>query len=152
MKKVFKKVKGETIKDLPMYIAKVLKKYPYAEIHVGTDSQNARRHTVYSTVIAFRYGFRGVHYIYTKHRVKKIKNIFERLFKEAEESIEVAEWLKENMPSIEIQIDMDYNSDEQHVSHKLVSSTKGWAESLGYKVNIKPYSQIATKAADHECR
>jgi len=37
-------------------------------------------------------------------------------------------------------------------SNKLISATKGWANSLGYKVNVKPNSQIATRAADHHCK
>ena len=31
---------------------------------------------------------------------------------------------------------MDYNSDENHRSNKLISATKGWANSLGHKVNV----------------
>ena len=45
-----------------------------------------------------------------------------------------------------------YNSDEYHRSNKLISATKGWANSLGYKVNVKPNNQIATRAADHHCK
>jgi predicted RNase H-related nuclease YkuK (DUF458 family) len=49
-------------------------------------------------------------------------------------------------------IDMDYNDDEYYESHRLVSSARGWASSYGYKVNIKPHKQIATKAADYHCK
>ena len=47
---------------------------------------------------------------------------------------------------------MDYNESDNFKSHKLVAATKGWADSLGYKVNVKPNNQIATKAADHHCK
>ena len=47
---------------------------------------------------------------------------------------------------------MDYNNDEKFISNKLISAAKGWANSLGYKVNVKPHNQIATKAADHHCK
>ena len=47
---------------------------------------------------------------------------------------------------------MDYNSDESFKSHKLISAAQGWANSLGYKVNIKPNNQIATRAADYHCK
>ncbi len=66
-------------------------------------------------------------------------------------SIEVAEWLS-NQINVKIEIDMDYNSDEKFISNKLISAAKGWANSLGYKVNVKPNNQIATKAADHHCK
>ena len=80
-----------------------------------------------------------------------IDDIWKRLWKEAEMSIEVAEWLS-NQINVKIEIDMDYNSDEKFISNKLISAAKGWANSLGYKVNVKPNNQIATKAADHHCK
>jgi predicted RNase H-related nuclease YkuK (DUF458 family) len=53
---------------------------------------------------------------------------------------------------VQVEIDLDYNSQEKHFSSKLVPPVVGWATSLGYKTNIKPDNQIATKAADHHCR
>ena len=47
---------------------------------------------------------------------------------------------------------MDYNDNEAHKSYKLISAAKGWANSLGYKVNVKPQIQIATRAADYNCK
>jgi len=47
---------------------------------------------------------------------------------------------------------MDYNGDENYQSHKLIAAAKGWANSLGYKVNVKPNNQIATRAADYHCK
>ena len=49
-------------------------------------------------------------------------------------------------------IDLDYNYQEKHFSSKLVGPAVGWVESLGYKANIKPNNQIATRAADYHCR
>ena len=66
-------------------------------------------------------------------------------------SIETAQWLTSNM-NINIEIDMDYNSDKSYQSSKLISATKGWGNSLGYKVNVKPEIQIATRAADFWCK
>ena len=74
-----------------------------------------------------------------------------RLWKEAEKSIDLAEWLTQKI-AIRVEIDMDYNGDENFKSHKLIAAAKGWANSLGYKVNIKPNNQIATRAADHHCK
>jgi predicted RNase H-related nuclease YkuK (DUF458 family) len=83
--------------------------------------------------------------------MKKIKDKWTRLWNEADYSLEVAEWLTKKV-KVQVEIDFDYNSDEKHFSHKLVGPTVGWAMSLGYKTNIKPDNQIATKAADHHCR
>ena len=129
----------------------ILKNYPHAKIHIGSDSQNIGKKTNYTSVIAYRLGTRGVHYILSKSSCDVINDIWKRLWLEAEYSIKVAEWLTKQV-SVQVEIDMDYNSDENHRSNKLISATKGWANSLGYKVNVKPNNQIATRAADHHCK
>jgi predicted RNase H-related nuclease YkuK (DUF458 family) len=151
MNRVFRTVNGETIPDVVKHTLGVLKECPWVEVHIGTDSQNHRRSTIYVTVIAYRYGNRGVHYILHKQKVKKIKDKWTRLWNEADYSIEVAEWLTQKV-KVKVEIDFDFNSDEKHFSSKLVQPAVGWAASLGYKTNIKPHNQIATKAADHHCR
>ena len=148
--RLFKNIKGERI-DPIAHTLKILKDYPNVQIHIGSDSQNVGKKTRYATVIAYRYGSRGVHYILSKKNEVLLKNMWSRLWKEAEMSIDVAEWLT-NQISVRVEIDMDYNSDENFKSSKLISATKGWANSLGYKVNVKPNNQIATKAADYHCK
>lgn len=148
--RLFKNIKGERI-DPIAHTLKILKDYPNVQIHIGSDSQNVGKKTRYATVIAYRYGSRGVHYILSKKNEALLKDMWSRLWKEAEMSIDVAEWLT-NQISVRVEIDMDYNSDENFKSNKLISATKGWANSLGYKVNVKPNNQIATKAADYHCK
>ena len=150
MVKVFRTIHGEYV-DVVEHTLEVLKECPHADIHIGTDSQNFADISSYSTVIAYRYGTRGVHYIYHKQHFPRIHDMWTRLWKEAELSIDTAEWLTEKV-KVKVQIDLDYNKDEHHFSNKLVQAAKGWATSLGYKVNIKPDIQIATRAADHSCR
>ena len=133
---LFKNIHGKIIDPLS-HTLNVLKNSPYSQIHIGSDSQN--------------FGSRGVHYIISKKDEVIIDDIWKRLWKEAEMSIEVAEWLSKQI-NVKIQIDMDYNNDEKFISNKLISAAKGWANSLGYKVNVKPNNQIATKAADHHCK
>ena len=151
MNRVFRRVDGDSIPDIVKHTLDILTECPYVEVHVGTDSQNHRRSTVYVTAIAFRYGNRGVHYIYHKHKMKKIKDKWTRLWNEADYSIEVANWLTSKV-NVKVEIDLDYNCQEKHFSSKLVGPAVGWVESLGYKANIKPNNQIATKAADYHCR
>ena len=90
MNRVFRKVEGDAVSDIVKHTIDILKECPYVEIHVGTDSQNHRRTTVYVTAIAYRYGNRGVHYIYHKHKMKKIKDKWTRLWNEADYSIAVS--------------------------------------------------------------
>lgn len=146
----FRDIRGNKI-DAIAHTQKILENHPHVDIHIGTDSQSIAKQTRYITVIAYRYGNRGVHYILAKSGVPQIKDLWTRLWKETELSIGVAEWIK-NKLNISAEIDMDYNEDETFQSNKLVNATRGWANSLGYKVNIKPHGQIATRAADYHCK
>jgi predicted RNase H-related nuclease YkuK (DUF458 family) len=149
--KVFKTISGETV-DVVQHTLGVLKEHPICEIHIGTDSQVRGRRTVYVTVIAYRYGIRGAHYIYNKEIVDhKIKDTWSRLWGETERSVEVAQWFQSKI-NVPVTLDMDFNQDEHFESFKLISASQGWAVSLGYKVSTKPDIQIATKAADHHCK
>ena len=148
--RLFKDVKGNNI-DPVDHTLSILKQYPYAKIHIGSDSQNVGKKTNYTSVIAYRLGTRGVHYILSKSSCEAINDIWKRLWLEAEYSIKVAEWLTKQV-SVQVEIDMDYNSDERYYSNRLVAVAKGWANSLGFKVNIKPFNQIATSAADYHSK
>jgi len=148
--RIFRNIDGHRL-DPIKHTLKILKKHPNVKIHIGSDSQNVGKLTKYATVIAYRYGSRGVHYILSKKAEVLITNMWNRLWREAEMSIDVAEWLTHQV-SVKVEIDMDYNSDENFKSNKLISATKGWANSLGYKVNVKPHNQIATRAADYHCK
>ena len=143
-------IKGNKV-DPIIHTKKILNKNPFVSIHIGTDSQSRAKKTQFATVIAYRYGNRGVHYILSKVGFPKIKDLWTRLWKEAEMSINVSELITNSL-NISVEIDMDYNEDNNFKSNKLVAATKGWANSLGYKVNVKPNIQIATKAADHHCK
>ena len=148
--KVFKTPKGEIV-NVIQHTLNILKNYPNVTIHVGTDSQTKFAKTVYATVIAYRLGNRGVTYITSKQTFPRIDDMWNRLWREAEMSIEIAEWLTQKI-NVTVQIDMDYNENKIYKSHMLINATKGWAQSLGYKVNLKPNNQVATKAANYQCQ
>ena len=54
------------------------------EVHVGCDSQNHKRHTVYVTTVVFRFQNNGAHVIYRKERVPKIFDMWTKLWGETE--------------------------------------------------------------------
>ena len=116
--RLFKDVKGNNI-DPVDHTLSILKEYPYAKIHIGSDSQNVGKVTNYTSVIAYRLGTRGVHYILSKSTMSIIRDMWTRLWKEAELSIDLAEWITEKI-SVKVQIDMDYNEDESFKSNKLI--------------------------------
>lgn len=147
---VFKDINGNIIDPID-HTREIIRKNPFVEVHVGTDSQSLAKITQYITVIAYRFGNRGVHYILKKNGVPQIKDLWTRLWKETELSIDIAETIKKSLNVIP-EIDLDYNENENFKSNKLVNASKGLANSLGYKVNIKPHIQIATRAADYHCK
>ena len=150
MKKLFRDISGNTI-DVISHTLDILYSSPTVEIHIGSDSQRYYEYVTYVTAIAYRFPFqKGVHYIYAKEKHPPIRDNWTRLFREAQLSIETAEWLTSNI-NVNVEIDMDYNSKINYESNRLVGAARGWAESLGYKVNIKPIKQIATHAADAHC-
>jgi predicted RNase H-related nuclease YkuK (DUF458 family) len=150
--KMFRKVNGQKVTDVVEHTLNIIRKDPTVEIHIGTDSQSEGEITTYVTALAYRYGNKGVHYIYWREKIPRINDKFTKLYREAELTIEFAEWFTERVKSVRVELDFDYNKDERYFSQKLVASTKGWAEGLGYKVNIKPGKLIASHAADYHCR
>ena len=77
----FKDIHGNTINPID-HTRKILEKNPFVSVHVGTDSQSIAKQTRYITVIAYRFGNRGVHYILKKNGLPQIKDLWTRLWKE----------------------------------------------------------------------
>lgn len=149
--KIFKKIDGTKV-DVVKHSLKIMEEDPNMQIHIGTDSQQHGPLTRYATVIAYRFANNGVHYITYKENIPRINDMWTRLWREAELTLEVAEWFTSQI-NAKVEIDLDYNEDKFYKSNILISATKGWAQSLGYKVNCKPDTElIATKAADVQCR
>ncbi len=152
MVRYFKKPETNETVDLLEYCVEKIKEEPNTKIFIGTDSQNRKHFTVYTTVVVFRYNLRGAHFIYQTTRVPRIRDRFSRLWKECELSVEVAEWLRENSAIRVDKIELDYNDLKRTESSALVKPTRGWCEGLGYNTAVKPEQLIAIKAADFMCR
>lgn len=143
----FCQVDGKFV-DLIMHCNNVITNHENVKIYVGTDSINSKQFTTYCTVVAFRYGTNGAHFIYSKIIIAKIKDRWARLWKEVELSVEVANYLKSFGINIEM-IELDLNSDKKWMSNSVVGSGVGYCMGMGYNANIKPEEQISTRAADH---
>ena len=148
----FKKPETNETVDLLEYCVEKIREEPNTKIFIGTDSQNRKHFTVYTTVVVFRYNLRGAHFIYQTTRVPRIRDRFSRLWKECELSVEVAEWLRENSAIRVDKIELDYNNSKQTESTALVKPTVGWIQALGYTAVTKPDQLIAIKAADMMAR
>lgn len=152
MSKYFKILETNETVDILTYVIDKLKENPHLRIYVGTDSQSYGGFTHYAVVVVLRYNQRGGHVLFQRIKVPRIRDHWSRLWKECELSLDVAEWLNKSSPIKIEAIELDYNTKKITESTKLVSATKGWVESLGYKARLKPDEMIACKAADHICR
>lgn len=148
--KPFKLENGELV-DAVKHTIEILSKHRDVTIFVGTDSQNKRYNTVYVTCIAYKYGTRGAHYIYYRENVKKIKDRWPRLWKEVENSLEIAKLLEANNIKVEC-VELDFNERELARSHDMVAAARGYVIGSGFKCNVKPETQSAARAADHIVR
>lgn len=96
MRDKFKKFGGEQIPDVGQYIRDYLKVYPQTSVYVGTDSVSKRGKVSYATVIALYDEIRkdGVHYIFKRDKEIGKLDVFSRMWREVEKSLEVGEYLE----------------------------------------------------------
>lgn len=114
-------------------------------VFIGTDSISVAGKITYYSVVAFRYGKNGVHFIFTKEVIDSIRkengkpDVFTKLWKECELSIALAEYLvnKNVFTKDSIVIELDYNNIVDTLSKPLIPATKGWAVSAGFKCLAK---------------
>ena len=146
--KIFKTPQGRSINILS-YTLKQIQDNPDTRIYVGGDSKLKNGVINYYTVVAYRYGSRGVHYVYNKDIVNYRLTKWERLMGEVERIMNFATWFLENSPVRLHAIDFDLNQDKKYYSNKLITVATGWGGSLGIPVYTKPDEVVASKAADH---
>ena len=125
------------------------KKWDDLRIYVAVDSQVKKKGHMFVGIIAYRFpGNRGAHFIHCKEFTKKYVNHEEKLRKEVEFAIEIAQALTEAGVKVHC-IDFDFNENDLAFSHKVVSYAKGWALGMGYSCTVKPEEQVASRAADN---
>jgi len=99
MKNKFKRFGGEFIPDIIEYLKEYINKSPNVTISVGCDSVQRRRKTVYAvTIMLYDTDIRnGAHVIFFRENVHKVRDHFERLQREAELALAVADMLQEGL-------------------------------------------------------
>lgn len=145
----FKKITGFPEFELHTYVKKYLDQHKGfdVKIYLGCDSQTKGNQTIYATTVVFHVATSGCHVIYKKETMPVIKDMWTRLWKEAEKSVDVAVYLRERGIEIDT-VDLDYNIDPKYGSNKLVSAAVGYVESLGFKARCKPELLPGCYAAD----
>jgi predicted RNase H-related nuclease YkuK (DUF458 family) len=146
----FKKLMDNNTIEIAEYVKQYIldHKFNNLRIYVGCDSHNKGEFTTYVTTLVIHIGDTGCHVLFNKEKVKRINDLWTRLWKEVEFSVELAMYLRENGINIH-NIDLDLNDDEAYASNKLVAAAKGYVQSLGIKPRIKPDLLPAVHAADN---
>ena len=147
MEKRFKRLADHRYVDLVPYMLNRIT--DDVKIYIGADSQNIGEKTHYATVIVLHYGNSGGHVLYNKQIVPRVHDSFIRLWKEVEDSIEVALYLSDQGLPRATYIDLDLNPDPRYQSNTVLRAAMGYVESLGFKPRIKPNAAAASCCADH---
>lgn len=156
--------------DLIQHCLDYKNRYSDLKIHIGCDSIAVNGKITYFTVVAFRYGINGAHFIYHKEVVPITSKtngkwgVFMKLRHEAELSISIANKLSEEIFSKdEIVLELDFNNIVDTLYKGLIPEMHGLATSMGYHCMVKfkddlfrgqvvTEDLIAVKAADHLCQ
>ena len=121
-------------------------------VYVGCDSKYYSHSTKFAIAIAV-YRNPCVTYWYSKHRDRKMsREIPYRLWAEVEKAMAIAQEIRDRLPTINIEVHCDINSDEQFPSSKLNASARGYVSGCGFVYKNKPNAWCATGCADGHTR
>lgn len=146
----FRKFSGEHLENFSDYVKTYLSEHKDMpiDIIIGTDSQNKAKVTTYSTVIVLYTPGHGGHCIFRRWNTPKETVRQVRLYKEVEESINIANELVNSGCPKPKYIDIDINPSPKYKSNDVFAGAKGWVESSGYEVRFKSLGPLVTSVAD----
>ena len=98
----FKKFGGEQIPDVIEYLLDITKKEPDSTISVGCDSIQVRRKTLYAiTIMIYNTDIKkGAHVVFFKDSCPKIREVQERLYKEAQYLNDVGTYINDELEKV----------------------------------------------------
>lgn len=123
-------------------------------IYIGSDSQNTY-YTKMVTVIAVHKLGRGGQYFYEISKYDKIRDIRTKLYTETQLSLDMTDKLFNEFESIGFEYDapnisfcIHIDAGENGPSSAVIPEVVGYVHSMGYDVEVKPDSPIASCIAD----
>lgn len=138
--------------DLTTYVKAYLNAKPETEVFIGTDSQNTGRMTHYAYVVVLYTKGKGGHAIYAQESLPRIKDDFQKLWREVEQSVLIGGMIETSLIEAGIDklitLDLDLNPDPRWRSNNVMRAALGWGESLGFAVRYKPFALAASYVAD----
>lgn len=149
LEKTWKTIEGVKVPDLLGTLREVLASSE-REIHVGSDSQQAKMFTEYVTVITLLEKGKGGRAFYLRERVPRVKSLRERLLREVWMSVSVGLELNAMMPETAgLTIHVDANPNLKFRSSDHVKELTAMVVSQGFKTLLKPDAWAASHLADH---
>lgn len=121
MRNKFKRFGGQAIPDIIEYLKEHIKVDPNVTISVGTDSVQRRRKTVYAiTIMLYNTDIRnGAHVIFYRENLTKVRDHFDRLQKESEYALKLAEMLDTELSGHFTRTDLDEKERKRYKYHLL---------------------------------
>lgn len=150
----FRKIDGTEIENISKYINDYIDKtIGEYRLYIGTDSQRVKgiSTVMYATVICIHRLGKGAHVIYRKTKRNNIKDLFNKLWWEVEDSLGVALELKNGgvfLHSDLLSVHLDFSPNKKDGSNIVYESALGYVKSYGFDVQMKPESPIASHCAD----
>ena len=144
---MWKSLSGRRIQDIVDAVRRLVGEEERM-IHVGTDAKNRGFHTDFVTVVAVLDPGRGGRVFYRRVRHPRMKSLAQRLFREAELSLETALQIHPEVVQ-DITVHVDANEDQRHRSSKYVQALSGMVLGHGFQVMVKPNAWCATHVADY---
>ena len=133
-------------------IIEIIRKFPNAQIHIGTDSHFKTGHLIFATVIAIHDP--GLCSRYFFKRTKKTSNKIQtplraRLLKEVQDSIETANRVREIIgDKRSISVHADISENKMNKSSVVSEQAKNWIYAMGFDCKLKPISWASSSIAD----
>lgn len=143
---MWKSLSGTAIDDIAAAVTELVGEQDRI-IHIGTDAQHHGYHTDFVSVVAVLNPGKGGRVFYKRERAKRMDSLAQKLFREAQLSLDVAILLAEVVPQ-DITVHIDANEDLRHKSSNYVQALAGMVVGHGFKVEVKPNSWCATHVAD----
>lgn len=120
------------------------------EIHIGTDSQQAKKETAFVTILVVLTKGKGGRAFYVQDFTPRIKSLRERLLKEVWLSVNLGLELNAMVPETTgLTVHVDANPNLRFRSSDYVKELTAMVVSQGFKTLLKPDSWAASHAADH---
>jgi len=122
---------------------------PERVLYIGTDSQQSRNHTRFTSVIVSHEPGKGGVYCYVKYRSPRINSLRQRLLTEAWQSVALAMLVTDaSHPKIKMMVHLDVNKSLKFKSGQYMRELVGMVTAQGFGVEVKPGAWAASRLAD----